>query len=95
MLSTKGQCYIYFQIITTLDCTQGFLPQDLFHFTSLATWGSSGASKGGKFFKEWTFLGFMHYFSAKIEQSPKMTKTELKNAHLGRFFKVYSILDEK
>ena len=73
----------------------GFLTQDLFHSTSLATWGSSRASKEAKFFKELTFLGFVCYFSAKIEQSSKMSKTELKNAHLGWFFKVYSILAEK
>ena len=64
----------------------GFLTQDLFHFTSLATWGSSGASKEAKFFKELTFLGFVCYLSAKIEQSSTMSKTELKNAHLGFFF---------
>ena len=75
--------------------TQGYLTQDLFHSTSLATWGSSGASKEVKFFKELTFLGFVRYFSAKIEQSSKMSKTELKNAHLGWFFKVCSILAEK
>ena len=59
------------------------------------TWGSSGTSKEVKFFKELTFLGFVRYFSAKIEQSSKMSKTELKNAHLGRFFEVSSILAEK
>ena len=75
--------------------TQGFLTQDLFHSTSLATQGSSGASKEAKFFKELIFLGFMHYFLAKIEQSSKLSKTELKNAHLEWFFEVYSILAEK
>ena len=78
-----------------MHSTQGFLTQDLFHSTSLATWGSSGASKEAKFFKELTFLGFVRYFSAKIEQSSKMSKTELKNAHFEWFFKVYSILAEK
>ena len=67
--------------------TQGFLTQDLFHSTSLATWGSSGASKEAKFFKELTFFSFVRYFSAKIEQSSKMSKTELKNAHLGWIWK--------
>ena len=47
--------------------TQGFLTQDLFHSTSLSTWGSSGASKEAKFFKELIFLSFVRYFSAKIE----------------------------
>ena len=78
-----------------LQSTQGFLTQDLFHSTSLATWGSSGASKEAKFFKELTFCGFVCYFLAKIEQSSKMSKTELKNAHLGWFLKVFSILAEK
>ena len=49
--------------------TQGFLTQDLFHPTSLATWGSSGASKEAKFFKELTFLSFVCYFSTKIEET--------------------------
>ena len=75
--------------------TQGFLTQVLFHPTSLATWGSIGASNEGKFFKELTFLGFVRYLSAKIEKSSKMAKTELKNAHLEWFIKVYSILTEK
>ena len=48
-----------------------------------------------KFFKELTFLGFVRYFSAKIEQSSKTSKTELKNACFGHFFKVCSILAEK
>ena len=61
-----------------LLCTQGFLTQDLFHSNSLATWGSSGASKEAQFFKELIFLGFVRYFSAKIEQSSKMSKTEVK-----------------
>ena len=51
--------------------------------------------KKAKLFKELTFLGFVRYFSAKIEQSSKMSKTELKNTHLGCFFKLYSILAEK
>ena len=76
--------------------TQGFLTQDLFHSTSLATWGSSWASTEVKFFKELTFLGFVCYLSAKIEQSSTMSKTELKNAHLRWvFFYVCSILTEK
>ena len=62
---------------------------------SLASWGSSGASKEAKFFKELGFLGLVRYFSAKIEQSSKMSKTKLENAHFGWFFKVYSILAEK
>ena len=77
------------------QCKQGFFTQDLFHSTSLVTWGSSGASKEAKFINELIFLGFVRYFSAKIEQPSEMSKTELKNAHLGRFFKVYSILPEK
>ena len=67
--------------------TQGFLTQDLFHSTILATWGSSGASKEAKSFKELTFLGFVRYFSAKIEQSLKMYKTDLKMPILGGFLK--------
>ena len=82
-----------------LYTTQGFLIQDLFHSTPhqmrLTTWGSSGASKGAKFFKELTFSSFMRYFSAKIEQSSKMSKIELTNAHFGWFLKVCSILAEK
>ena len=74
--------------IKLTDYTHGFLTQDLFHSTSLATWGSIWASKEAKFFKELTFLGFVRYFSAKIKQSSKMSNTELKNAHLGLFFKL-------
>ena len=69
---------------------QGLLTQDLSYSTSLATWGSSWASKEVKFFKKLTFLDFMRYFSAKIEQSNK-----LKNVLLWWFFKVCSILAEK
>ena len=68
-------------------CTQGFLPKDLFHSTNLATWGSSGVSIGAKFFKELTFLEFVCYFSAKIEQYSKTSKTELKMPILGGFLK--------
>ena len=78
-----------------LHFTEGFLTPDSFHSTSLATWGSNWASKEVKFFKELTFLGFVRYFSAKIEKSSKMSKTELKNAHMGWFFKDCSILAEK
>ena len=78
-----------------MSATQGFLTQELFHSTSLVTWGSNGASKEAKFFKELNFLGFVRYFSAKIEQSSKMPKTELKNAHFGWLFYVYSIWAEK
>ena len=67
-----------------LQNTQGFLTQDLFHSTSLATLGSSGASKEAKFFKELTILRFVRYFSAKIEQT-------LKNHHKWTFFS--SVLD--
>ena len=62
-----------------------FLTQDLFHSTSLATCGSSEASKERKFYKELTLFGFVRYFSAKIEQSSKMFKTGLRNAHFGCF----------
>ena len=72
-----------------------FLTKDSFHSTSLATWESSGASKEAKFFKELTFFGFVHYFSANIEQSSKTSKTQLKNACFGQFFEVCSILAEK
>ena len=70
------------------------MTQDLFHSTSLMIWGSIGASKEAKFFKELTFIGFVRYFSAKIEQSSKTSKTELKNAHLGRLLKVLLCLAE-
>ena len=75
--------------------TQGFLPLDLFHSNSFAKWGSSGTSKEAKFFKKLTFLGFMCYFLAKIKQSSKTSKIELKDARFERFFKVCSILAEK
>ena len=32
-------------------------------------------------------LGFVHYFSARIEQSSKKSKAEQKNAHFRWFFK--------
>ena len=72
---------------TTLD----FLTPDSFHSISLATWGSNGASKEAKL----TFLNLLRYFSAKIGQSSKTFKDELKSACLGQFLKVYSILAEK
>ena len=86
---------LIYKILLFIQSTQGFLTQDLFHSTSLATWGSSGASKEVKFFKELTSFGFVRYFSAKIGQSSKTFKDELKSACLGQFLKVYSILAEK
>ena len=79
----------------SLCCTQGYLTQDLFHSISLVTWKSSWALKEAKFFKILTFLGLECYFSAKVEQSSKMYKTELENVHLGCFFKVCSFWAEK
>ena len=75
--------------------TQGFFTQDLFCSTSLPTWGSSRASKGGRFFNELIFHDFVCYVSAKIEQLSKTSKIELKDACLWQFLKVYSILAEK
>ena len=88
-------CVLWYSITTSIKITEGFLTQNLFHSTSLATLGSSRASVEAKFFKEFTFLGFVRYFSAKIEQSSKMSKTELKNSHYGWFFKVSLVLAEK
>ena len=72
-----------------------FCPKIYFIPLVLRLGGSSGASKEAKFFKELTFLCFLRYFSAKTEQSSKMTKTVPKNAHFGWFLKDYSILAEK
>ena len=74
--------------------TQGFLTQDLFHSTSLATWGSSGASKETKFFQEQTFF-ILKFCALLFSQNSKMSKTELRNVHFGQFFKVCSSLAEK
>ena len=80
---------------TRFTCTEGFLTPDSFHSTSLATWGSSWASKEAKFIKEFNFLGFSCCFSARIEKSSKMSKIEPNCVILGWFFEVYSILTEK
>ena len=66
-----------------------------FHSTSLATWGSNWVSKEAKFFTKFNFLGFVCYFSAKIEQNTKTSKIKLKSTCFGWFFEVYSILAEK
>ena len=68
---------------------------DSFHFSSLASWGSSWASKEAKFLKEFDFLGFSHCFSAIIEKTSEMSKIEPNCVILGWFFEVYSILTEK
>ena len=75
--------------------TEGFLTQDSFHSTSLATWGSSWASKEAKFIKEFNFLGFSRCFSARIEQSSKTSKIQPNCIILGCFFEVCLILSEK
>ena len=66
--------YEYETVAFTTPAHTGFLAQDLFHFTSLVTWGSNGASKEVKFSKELNFLGFVRYFSANINQSSKVSK---------------------
>ena len=68
---------------------------DSFHSTSLATRGSSWGAKEGKFIKEFNFLGFSHYFSARIEQSSKTSKIQPNCIILGFFFEVCSILTER
>ena len=75
--------------------TQGFLTPDSFHSTSLASWGSSWASKEAKFVKEFNFLGFSRCFSARIEQSSKTSKIQPNCVILGWFFEVCSMLSEK
>ena len=75
--------------------TEVFLTPDSFHSTSLATWGSSWASKEAKFIKEFNFLGFSRCFSARIEQSSKTSKIQPNCVILGWFFEVYSISTEK
>ena len=50
---------------------KGFFDPRFLSSTSLVTWGSSGASKEAKFYKELTFLGLVRYFSAKNEQNLK------------------------
>ena len=49
-----------------------FCPKIYFIPLVLRLGGSSGASKEAKFFKELTFLGFVHYFLAKIKKYPKL-----------------------
>ena len=75
--------------------TEGFLTPDSFHSASLATWGSSCASKEAKFIKEFNFLGFSRCFSARIEQSSKTSKIQPNCVILGWFFEVCSMLSEK
>ena len=66
-----------------------------FHSNSLANWWASGASIEAKFLKVFNFLGFVRYFSARIELSPKTFKFELYDANFGWFFEDCSILAEK
>ena len=67
-------------------CKTGYIP------TSLVTWGSSGTSKEGKFFKELTISRFVRYFSAKIEKSSKKhPKLALFSSNL-KVFEDHSIL---
>ena len=62
---------------------------------SLANWGSSRASIEARFHKVSYFLGFMRYFSAKIEQFSKShPKLALFSSNLN-IFEDYSILAEK
>ena len=75
--------------------TEGFLTPNSFHSTSLATWGSSWASKEAKSIKEFNFLGFSCCFSARIEQSSRMSKIQPNCVILGWFFEFCSILSEK
>ena len=86
---------LYYFILKYRHSTQGFLTQDLFHSNSLATWGSSGASKEAKFFKELTFLGFVRYFLAKIEQTLKNCPKQAFFSSVLDIFKDCSILAEK
>ena len=75
--------------------TGDFLTPDLFHSTDLANWGSSRVSIEAKFHKVSHFLGFVRYFSAKIEQSSKNhPKLALFSSNLN-VFEDYSILAEK
>ena len=74
---------------------RGFFDPFAFHSNSLANWGSSGASIEAKFHKVFNFLGFVRYFSARIEQSSKTLKFEVNNANFGWFFEDCSILAEK
>ena len=58
-------------------------------------WGSSRASIEAKFYKVSNFLGFMRYFSARIEQSSKNhPKLALFGSDLN-VFDDFSILAEK
>ena len=52
-----------------IHSTEGFLTPDSFHLASLATWGSSWASKEAKFMKKFDFLGFSRCFSVRFEQT--------------------------
>ena len=76
-------------------CTEGFLTPFVFHSNSLANWGSSRASIEAKFHKDFNFLGFVRYFSARIEKSSKRFKFELNDANFEWFFEDCSILAEK
>ena len=55
------------RVFKAQDSTQGFLTPFVFHSNSLANQGSSRASIEVKFHKEFNFLGFVCYFSARIE----------------------------
>ena len=77
-----------------LHCTEGFLTPDSFRLISVATLGSNWVAIEAKFYEEFKFLGFMRYFSARFQQSSKMSKIEPKNAIFWWFFEVCAILDE-
>ena len=63
--------------------------------TTFAPLGTSRVSKEAETFKELKFLGFVRYFSVRIEESSKTSKIQPKTAILGWFFQVCSILAEK
>ena len=71
-----------------LHCTEGFLTLDSFRLISVASLGSIWVAIEAKFNEEFKFLGFMRYFSARFQQSSKMSKIEPKNAILDGFLKI-------
>ena len=79
--------------IWQLQYTEGFFAPDLFHSTSVASWGSTRVSKASKFFKEFNFLGFSH--CSQNWSIFKNVQNWAKYWHFGWFFEVFSILAEK
>ena len=72
--------------------TQGFLPSELFHSTSLALLGSSWVPKKAENLKEHECLGLSRCFSVRIKKSSKTSKIVPKTIEKRHFLVVFQSL---